>query len=363
MTVKNAAFFIAGQAGVTPVAMGSPGLAKTASCRALADATGRRFVHFVLQHHLPEDFGGFPVASKVRDSKGKYHEVMKRLPDERLLMASIEPSIILWDELTNAGNSLQAAALLLIQEGLPGCWMFAAANPPELAASGVELSPPMVNRLCVLNWQADEIGWDEGTRNGFEYSSPVVPVLPENWKSHCLKWGRLLVEFRQAFPDVWNVPPSDPGQAVLPFPSPRSWTNAGLLLSAAESVGADESVQAELVYGTVGQAAGTQFFQWVSQLCLPDPEQVLANPSRLKLPRRGDLAVAVLASCIGRVRENSTPDRWESLRDVVECAWQQNQEVATAAEGGMWSVKPADYLPKGLNGVAQQMAAARLGTK
>src|SRR5262245_34880199 len=57
----NWAFFIAGQAGVTPVAFGCPGVAKTASCRALADQTGRRFVSFVLQHHLPEDFGGFPV--------------------------------------------------------------------------------------------------------------------------------------------------------------------------------------------------------------------------------------------------------------------------------------------------------------
>ncbi len=69
-------------------------------------------------------------------------------------MAHLTPSVILFDELTNAGHAIQAAALQLMQDGIPGCWMYAAANPPDLAAAGVDLTPPMVNRLCILQWEA-----------------------------------------------------------------------------------------------------------------------------------------------------------------------------------------------------------------
>src|SRR5262249_19172149 len=157
----NWAFFVAGQAGVVPVAFGCPGVAKTASCRALALATNRKFISFVLQHHMPEDFGGFPVVRTV-DHDGKQHEMMRRIPDEKIVMAHLSPSVVLLADLTNAGHAIQAAALQLIQEGIPGSWMFAAANPPDLAAAGVDLTPPMVNRLCILQWEADEQGWDHG---------------------------------------------------------------------------------------------------------------------------------------------------------------------------------------------------------
>jgi hypothetical protein len=358
---RNWAYFIAGQAGVTPVAFGCPGVAKTASCRALAQQTGRLFVPFVLQHHLPEDFGGFPVVRSIQLGS-QARDVMRRVPDERLVAAQSQPSLVLFDELTNAGPAQQAAALLLIQDGIPGAWLFAAANPPELAAAGVELTPPLVNRLCVLQWQADEAAWDEGMRNGMTFPAPEVPVLPAHWRDWCVKWGRLLVAFRHRFPDLWQAPPQDPTQAAAPYPTPRSWTHTGLLLAAAESVGADESVQAELIYGCVGQAAGTTFLKWLSEQGLPDPEDALRDPARFRLPSRGDLAVAALASVINRVRETATPDRWEACRDVLEVAWSQSQEIATTAEGGLWRIKPEGYAPRVRNGIATQMAAARLGS-
>ena len=353
---RNWGYFIAGQAGVVPVAFGSPGIAKTASCRALATATGREFVSFVLQHHLPEDFGGFPVVTEIEHA-GRKLRYMDRVPDRKIVMASLQPSVVLFDELTNAGHALQAAALQIIQDGIPGSWVLGAANPPELAAAGVDFTPPFVNRLCILQWQPDEEGWDEGCRNGFSFPSPNVPVLPENWRDYCTKWGRLLVEFRRRMPDLWNKPPADPAKATEPFPSPRSWTNTGMLCAAAESVQAGEVVQAELVYGCVGVAAGTAFMRWLSDLNLPDPEAILRSPASLKLPARGDMAVAIISSVINRVRENNAPARWEAGREVLDVAWKQSQEVAMAAEGALWKVKPEGYTPVQRH---SEMAKARL---
>lgn len=62
----NWAHWIAGQAGVIPLSLGIPGVAKTASHQALAQATGRTFHAYMLDQSLPEDLGGY----KVMDTAG-----------------------------------------------------------------------------------------------------------------------------------------------------------------------------------------------------------------------------------------------------------------------------------------------------
>ncbi len=339
----NWAYYIAGQAGVVPVAFGSPGSAKTTSCQALALASGRQFLSFVLQHHLPEDFGGFPVVRTI-DANGQTWEMMRRIPDEKIVMARMAPSVILFDELTNAGQGVQAAALQLIQDGIPGCWMFAAANPVEMAASGVELALPMVNRLCILQWETDHETWDAGCRNGFQFEPPAVPLLPANWRGHCGTWGPLLSEFRQKRCELWSVMPPDLNSE--PFPSPRSWTNAGTLCAAAESVKAGSGVRAELVHGCVGKGAGSEFLGWIQELDLPDPQDILDNPGDLHLPGRGDLAMAILGSVLNLVQENGGAATWEQGRAVLQVAWKQAQELAFAMDGKLWAVKPEGHAPE-----------------
>src|SRR5262245_32949922 len=153
-TQTNWAYWIAGQAGVIPVALGMPGVAKTESTRALANSTGRMFLPVMLDQILPEDLGGYPVVRQF-EHNGQALDVVQRVHDEKFIRARLEPSVMLIDELTNVGHAQQAAALQLMAEGIQCCWIFAAANPPEQAAAGVELTPPMVNRLCILNWEID----------------------------------------------------------------------------------------------------------------------------------------------------------------------------------------------------------------
>jgi hypothetical protein len=356
----NWAHYIAMQAGVVPLSLGIPGVAKTASHAALARKAGRTFLPIMLDQCLPEDLGGFPVVRDLEIGEAKV-SVMRKVLDERMMLARQTPSAVLVDELTNCAHSVQAAALEFLNNPPDGCWMGAAANPVDKAASGVDLAPPMVNRLCALEWETDVEAIEEGWRNGFEFPEPEVPILPADWKAYCVKWGRLLAQFRVHFPDLIEAYPQDPTQASQPWPSPRSWTNAGKLLAAAESVGASDAVQAKLVYGCVGQAPGTVFLRWLADQDLPNPDLLLANPGSLKLPRRGDMAVAVISSVFNRVRERRDSDTWEAAFDVLEVAYRQNQEVAMAAEGSLWKLKPEGYAPRSRNGAAAEMRKARIG--
>ncbi len=356
----NWAYWIAGQAGVIPVALGMSGVAKTESTRALARAAGRLFLPVMLDQVLPEDLGGYPVVRQL-EHNGQTLDVMRRVHDERFVRARLEPSVMLIDELTNVGHAQQAAALQLMAEGIEGCWIFGAANPPEQAAAGVELTPPMVNRLCILRWEIDRDAIRAGWRNGLNFPAPEIPLLPAEWRAHLPKWGALLCEFESVFPDLLDAYPKDPAQASQPFPSPRAWTHAVKLCAAAEAVDASEGVRAQLVYGCVGQAAGTQFLTWLSRQDLPDPEEVLANPAKLKLPRRGDLALAIVSSVLTRVERNATPQRWEAGRDVLGVVFGQSQEIAVAAHGKLWRCKPSGYSPRQRGGVFDQLNQLVMG--
>jgi MoxR-like ATPase len=61
----NWAPLIAGQAGIVPLSLGIPGVAKTAFFESLAQATSRRFIPYMLDQSLPEDLKGYPIVEEV----------------------------------------------------------------------------------------------------------------------------------------------------------------------------------------------------------------------------------------------------------------------------------------------------------
>ena len=360
MTQTNWAPLIAGQVGVVPLSLGIPGVAKTAFFEALANVTQRRFVPYMLDQSLPEDLKGYPLVQDV-DVDGHTVKAMVHVLEEARLRAELEPTVVLLDELTCAGHSIQAAALQWVNNPHPNAWMFAAANPPDKAAAGVELTPPMVNRLCVVPWETPVDAIREGWRSGLEFPAPNVPIVPGNWREYLAKWGALVDEFIQRFPDRLEAYPRDPAKTSQPYPTPRSWTNVVELLAAAEAVSANKSVRRLLICGCVGDGAGAELLSFLDTIALPDPEDILSNPRDLQLPRRGDLAVGLVKSVLARVESDCTSDRWERLRDVFEVTYGRNKEVAMAGYGRMWKLKPAQYDPPTRNGVFAEMDTLRNG--
>lgn len=374
----NWGFWIPGQIGIVSYCEAMPGVAKTASAAALAKQTGRWFLPIMLTQWLPEDLGGFPVAREMTvgeageflgidpdllgGQQGKLHGMLK-IPDVRLQLARKIPTLCLMDEFGSVPHSTQAAALTIINDGLgANCWMFAAGNPLEAAASGAEITPPMVNRICVVQWEFDIQAHQQGLSNNDVYPTPDVPIVPSDWKTYFGKWGTLVASFLKQYPACRQNFPSAPEEACRPYPSPRSWTNAANCLAAGESVGANVETMQSMTSGLVGNAASVQFWQWLGTQDLPDPEAILANPA-MEVPSRGDLLTAIVKSVVGALERESTPERWEAAIDFVEHVYKTvSEEVAMACRGAIWILKPSGYSPKVRKGAWREMDAETVKT-
>jgi hypothetical protein len=205
----------------------------------------------------------------------------------------------------------------------------AAANPPEQAADGWDLSAPLANRLCHLDWQTDPRAVADGLAGG--WAAPVVPALPAGWQAEELLSRGLVAAFLHVRPALACAPPSDAASAGRGWPSPRTWEMAARLMAAAVAAGRSDEARSALVRGAVGDGAGVEFLAWLIEMDLPDPEEVLADPGSFRLPERGDLAYAALAAVAAAVAADPTPERWTAGWQVLGLAADAAPDVAAVA--------------------------------
>jgi MoxR-like ATPase len=129
--------------GVPVLVWGTPGTGKSTFIESL-QRDGFPVYTMIASLHDPTDFNGLPVLHNGR---------MRFAPPEWVyLFEEHGQGILFLDELTTAPPTVQAALLRLVLErkvgahSLPaGVRIVAAANPPDIAASGWELSPPLAN--------------------------------------------------------------------------------------------------------------------------------------------------------------------------------------------------------------------------
>ena len=349
----NWAFWIAGQAGVVPYAEGPPGVGKTAMTKQLARMTGRRFLGVYLDQMIPEDLRGFPVPSEVQID-GVSHRVMKQLLDEQFLMAKFTPSVMLIDELTCVGESMQAAALSWMCSPPKNCWTYSAGNPVEMAASGTALADAMINRLCMMKWEVDTESWATGMTagGGVEFPLANLPLLPEGWEEGTAVYsGKANIfcnstDTQLSRPEYLSKPPEKDEDRGLPFPSPRAWTNLCVLLGAADSVGANHKTKRTLACGCVGDGIGQEFLDFLQLENLKSPEEILADPLNVDVPKQCNMAMSYIGSVFRRVREFNTPKRWENARVFLASCHDQHPEQAQAWKGKLWKIKPDGHQPE-----------------
>lgn len=260
-------------------------------------------------------------------------------------LAEQEAGILFLDEISTAPPAVQAALLRVVLERvvgdleLPeGIVVIAAANPPDLAADGWDLSPPLANRFCHLDWPVESQAFAEGLIGG--WAAPVVPVLPEGWESQRAVGRGLVSAFVSVRPALTVAMPEDGASAGRGWPSPRSWEMAALLWTAATVSGASEQARAALVMGSVGQGTGLELLNWASEMDLPDPEEVLANPEAFVMPERGDRAYAALSAVAAAVAANPTQERWLAAWKVLARAADKGADVAALAARVLAKCRP-----------------------
>src|SRR5215210_2821875 len=166
---------IAVAARVPVLLWGAPGTGKTSAIKAMAQELGLPCETVIASIREPSDFAGLPV---VADGK-----VIFAPPRWARNLAAQERGLLFLDEISTAPPAVQAALLRVVLERvvgdleLPdGVVVVAAANPPEQAADGWDLSAPLANRFCHLDWTVEPAAFAAGLAGGWE--PPVVPALP-----------------------------------------------------------------------------------------------------------------------------------------------------------------------------------------
>lgn len=243
---------------------GSPGGGKSSSVIRAAKSRGIHIETLIASTLEPSDIGGIPYRVDNR---------MEFAPP--VFFTRLKPgSILFLDEITTTHPSMQAPLLKLILDKkagdfqLPeGVRIIAAANPPDQAAGGWELSPPLANRLLHVQWEVSLSEWCVG-------KYPVVRAFLTSRNSL----------FAPGLPKEWS--PKN-----YAYPTPRSWETVGEMF-------ANIGLNSELLKGAVGDGAAVEFIRYVEMLDLLDPKEVLENPRLLQTCKKEDSGFASLVGAL-----------------------------------------------------------------
>jgi AAA domain (dynein-related subfamily) len=342
----RAALAVAVAARVPVLLWGGPGLGKSSAVREIASAAGLPCETVIASIREPSDFAGLPIVAE--DGKA----VRFAPPSWAERLASAGTGVLFLDEISTAPPSVQAALLRVVLERTvgdlalpPEVTVVAAANPPEQAADGWDISPPLANRFCHLDWELNAREWADGILAGF--AQPEVPALHANQMLTELAAARAAIgAFVTSRPHLLHAHPGNESAGGRAWPSPRSWEMAARLAAATHVSGAPDDVGALLVAGAVGPAAAAEFLSWQQDLDLPDPEAVLRDPASFRLPARGDRAYAALAAVAAAVLADNTVERWEAAWHAIAAGTDAGHaDIAVAIVRSLIAHRPDGAVP------------------
>ncbi|MGW9210893.1 AAA family ATPase [Embleya sp. NPDC055664] len=298
---------------------GEPGIGKTAALTRLADTLDLPLTTVIASVHEPSDFSGLPIVGDDPATNG----VPMAPPEWAVRLVRAGRGLLFLDELSTAPPAVQAALLRLVLERRvgalqlpPGIRIVAAANPRGSAADGWELSPPMANRFVHLQWVHDHDVVVRGL--GGTWPHATLPVLDPTRLAEAVAFARRAVcGLLATRPKLVHLLPTTETRRGGAWPSPRSWDMTVSLIAFATAAGSSRDVLSLLVRGTVGDGPGLELLAALDRMDLPDPEDLLADPTRAILPERGDLRQAVLDGVVEAVRNRPDKPRWDAAWAIL----------------------------------------------
>jgi MoxR-like ATPase len=298
------------------VIWGPPGQGKTSVIESIAAEQSRLLQVILASIREPQDFAGLPMLSNG--------VATLMPPDWAKRLADDKNGILFIDEVNTAPPSVQAALLRVCLDKVAGdCHLgentsvVAAANPPELAADGWDLAPPLANRFCHLNWNLPpEVVRDGLAGNWISYS--VTFPSTEKVESAIRAERAVLAGFLASRPDLTTVLPKSAVEQGRAFPTPRSWEMVAKLSGWITAANLDSGVRRIAVLGCVGTGAAAEYMTYRENVDLPNPEEILANFEKFKLPTRMDKVYVIGAALMSALRSTTTLERWNTVGKVLE---------------------------------------------
>jgi hypothetical protein len=304
------------QAGIPVKIEGPPGVAKSSVVHQWANNLRRDPLFLIGSIHSPEDFGGLPFPNEERT----FFKMTPPAFGERLTRPG---ALLFMDELTTTPPSVRAAMLSMLTERRlgdllihPDTLFIAACNPPEMAPNASPLEKSMSNRFFHWDWKHDFDAWASGMMSEDDDFQPRwVPTLPGDWKRFKPMVGANLVSyFRRNSNDRISIPKGDEEYAYC---TPRSAKYLRDALAAAASVNAPEDIKKDICIGMVGKTVGRNIMQFLAQLDLVDPEEVLSGKKQFKHNKtRADLTVTLMTSVVTAVKQHYSEDRMDAAVEL-----------------------------------------------
>lgn len=343
MGKEKIAVALAVQAKVPVILWGDPGTGKTSFIISLGEQLGIPVETVIASIREPSDFSGLPIIVNG--------EAKMAPPAWAKRLAEAGEGLLFLDEISTAPPAVQAALLRVVLDRvvgdlkLPdGIAVVAAANPPQQAAYGWDLTPALANRFCHIDWKPNASEWVEDFVIDFKKEKENIPLLPKDWKKGLAKTKNLIAAFIHARPQLLHQLPKEESYAGRGWASRRSWEMTAYLMTASDAAGADEDVKIILTAGCIGEGTAIEFLAWVKDLDLPNPEDLLKNPASFKLPTRGDKAYAVLAGVAQAVVEKPTKERWLAAWEILgEAAKQGGRDIAAGAIRILITARQKDF--------------------
>lgn len=339
------AISVAIQADVPIHIIGAPGTGKTSVIYAMAQQLGMPLEVVIASVREPSDFAGLPVVTKdgVRFAPPRWANAHAE---------DIKPWIVFLDEGSTAPPAVQASMLRVVLDKwvgdlqIPTARFVMASNPVEQAAGGWDLSAPMANRFCHLEWTVDKEGWLQGMISGFDISD-LVHQLGESWQDTLWPAKKVLVaSFIRTKAHLLLSVPKDESKAGGPWPSPRTWTMASKLMAAAEGAHCDGDVTLMLLAGCIGVGPATEFLNFVKNLDLPDPEELLKNPALFHPgDLRDDQLFTIINGVISATINNLTKDRWIAAWSIMTKTAKEkgSADIAAGSVGALLRKRKSDF--------------------
>jgi hypothetical protein len=303
-------------ARVPVVLWGPPGQGKTSVIKQIAADQNRHLEVILASIREPQDFAGLPMLSQG--------VATLMPPDWAKRLAEVKDGILFTDEVNTAPPSVQAALLRVCLDKVAGdCHLgddtsvIAAANPPEQAADGWDLAPPLANRFCHINWELPaEVFRDGLAGNWVSYS--IKTPQPKKLEEAMIAERAALAGFLASRPDLTTVLPKTSAEQGRAFPTPRSWEMVAILAGWITACDLEPSVRRIAVMGCVGTGAAAEYISYRDNIDLPNPEEIIASPRNFVIPNRMDKIYVIGASLMAVLRNNMTKERWDAVGIVLE---------------------------------------------